>query len=206
MKKSKWRSRISWAIAILLSCWVILTLWAQINGPNFIERLETESGAPQALVIYDPDPIYNLDEQVSRAYAQGLHEEGWQVIIASVNAARTLAGKFDHYAFCANTYNWAPDLSICNFIENRKDLYQKPVVAITLGSGSTARAQRILEQKILKQQAELIHSVSYWLMRPNDESRLDESNVEVAKDMAHKLGIKTAKDLLTSSGLYSSDD
>ncbi len=199
MKKSKWRSRLSWTMATLLTCWVILTLWAQINGPKFIQRLEAEDGARQALVVYDPDPIYKLDEQVCRAYAQGLNEEGWHVIIASVNAARTLAGKFDHYTFCANTYNWAPDLSICNFIENRKDLYQKPVLAITLGSGSTARAQRILEQKILKQQAELINSVSYWLLRPNDESRLDEPNVEVAKDMAHKLGKRTAKDLLTSA-------
>ena len=200
MKKSKWRSRVFWAIATLLTCWVILTLWAQINGPNFVERLETEDGACQALVVYDPDPIYNLDEQVCRAYALGLNEGGWQVVIASVNAARTLPGKFDHYAFCANTYNWAPDLSICNFIENRTDLFQKPVLAITLGSGSTARAQRILEQKIVKKQAELVNSVSYWLLRPNDESRLDESNVEVAKDMAYNLGKKTAKDLLNSLG------
>ncbi len=56
--------------------------------------------------------------------------------------------------------------------------------------------QVILEQKILKQQAKLINSVSYWLLRPNDESRLDESNVEVAKDMAHTLGKQTAKALL----------
>ncbi|MBX2874272.1 MAG: hypothetical protein KTR30_19285 [Saprospiraceae bacterium] len=203
MKKSKWRSRISWAVATILTCWVILTLWAQINGPGFVQRLPAEDeGARQALVVYDPDPIYNLDEQVCRAYAQGLNEEGWQVVIASVNAARTLPGTFDHYTFCANTYNWAPDLSICNFIENRKDLFQKPVLAITLGSGSTARAQRILEQKILKQQAVLVNSVSYWLMRPNDESRLDESNVEVAKDMAYTLGLQTAKDLLTSTAEY----
>lgn len=169
-----------------------------MNGPNFIERLETEAGVPQALVVFDPDPIYNLDEQVCRAYAQGLNAEGWQVVIASVNSARTLAGKFDHYAFCANTYNWGPDLSICNFIENRKDLYQKPVLAITLGSGSTARAQRILERKIIKQEAKLINSVNYWLLRPNDESRLDEPNVEVAIDMAHTLGLTTAKNFLNS--------
>lgn len=200
MKKSKWRSIISWVITTIITFWVILTLWTQTSGPNFIERLKTADGVPQALVVFDPDPIYNLDEQVCRAYAQGLNEEGWQVIIASVNSARTLAGHFDHYAFCANTYNWGPDLSICNFIENRKDLYQKPVLAITLGSGSTARAQRILERKIIKQEAELINSVNYWLLRPNDESRLDESNVEVAIDMAHALGKKTAKDLLTSPG------
>lgn len=202
MKKSKWRARISWAMATVLIAWAILTLWAQFSGPHFIESLEAESGSQKALVVYDPDPIYNLDERVCLAYAQGLHEEGWQVTVASVRAANSLPGEFDHFAFCANTYNWGPDLSICNFIENRTDLYQKPVVAITLGSGSTARAKRILEQKILKREAELVNSVSYWLMRPNDESRLDEPNVEVAKDMARTLGQQTAKDLLNSMGDY----
>ena len=68
MKKSKWRSRIFWAIATIITFWVILTLWAQTSGPNFIERLEIADGVPQALVVFDPDPIYNLDEQVCRAY------------------------------------------------------------------------------------------------------------------------------------------
>lgn len=203
MKKRKWRSILRRILASLLLLWGLFTLWAQFAGPVFLTEVGPKDAIHQALVVFDPDPFYNLDEQVCLAYASGFSVEGWRVTVASVQAARNLPDGFDHYAFCANTYNWGPDLAICNFIENKADLFQKPVVTITLGSGSTARAERLLLQKINKSEALLLHSAKYWLMRPNDEARMEESNVEVAKDMARELGKKIAKEILRSPGEYS---
>ena len=61
-------------------------------------------------------------------------------------------------------------------------------MAITLGSGSTERAQRLLETRLLEKGAVLIASKSFWLMRPNAETRTDKPNVAIAVEMAKTLG------------------
>ncbi|MCB0632902.1 MAG: hypothetical protein R2824_34145 [Saprospiraceae bacterium] len=175
--------------------WGLLTLIAELPGGSKIFDFGVEENQPRAMVFYDPDPFYNLDEQVSKGVAEGLVEEGWQVKVATVKAAKAMNVDADLYVFCANTYNWAPDWAVTGMIR-RTDLAGKPVVAITLGSGSTYRSKRILEARIQQKQANLIDSETYWLMRPNDEERMDERNVAVAVDMAHRLGRKVAGKLL----------
>lgn len=199
-KKHKGRRRILWLIAGILVIWALLTLWVEAQGPVKMVQVGTNDASQRALVVYDPDPIYNLDEQVCQAYATGLSMAGWQVTVATVRAAKGLEERFDHYAFCANTYNWGPDRAVSRFIRSNADLGQKPVAAITVGSGSTARAERLLQQKIIDQKAKLVGSVNYWLMRPNDESRMDESNVAVAQDLAEKFGQEMALALSAHQG------
>ena len=65
---------------------------------------------------------------------------------------------------------------------------EKKVIAISLGSGSTEASQRRFENLIKEKKANLIGSKSFWLMKPNDETRMDESNVNVATEMAYQLG------------------
>ncbi|MFZ9004266.1 MAG: hypothetical protein ACO20F_06720 [Robiginitalea sp.] len=55
-------------------------------------------------------------------------------------------------------------------------------MAITLGSGSTERSSRLLEELLKARRAELRASRTLWLLRPNEESRLEDSNVRVARD------------------------
>ncbi len=174
------------SIAIL---WSILTLFAEASGEKKIKEITGVNSSKTALVVYNPDPFANLDEQVCESFAQNLADRGWDVTIATVKAVRAQkSSNFDLYTFCANTYNWTPDGPLKIYIDKHESLAGKPVVAITLGGGSTMRSKRVLEQKIKAKNAVLLASETYWLWRPNDESRMDESNVKVAVDMAAKLG------------------
>lgn len=166
-------------VGVILAIWIILTFWAEAKGPARSLDLGMTNTGKKVLVVYDPDPIYNLDEQVCQTFAEALAAEGMQVKIATVAAAAMpdLQG-YDVFVCCANTYNWRPDWAIANFI-NTTPLENKPVVAITLGSGSTKASQKALERLITKKKSLLMDSRTYWLMRPNDESRMEESNVKV---------------------------
>ena len=88
----------------------------------------------KVLIIYNPDPFYNLDEQVCTSYAKGIADMGWQSQISTVSALKNQdADSFDLYVFCANTYNWTPNWKVSNYIKTHKNLKGKNVVAVTLG-------------------------------------------------------------------------
>ena len=175
-------------IAILV-LWGILTLIAEMPRGEESALYGKKIARKNAVVVYDPDPFYNLEEQISKSFAEGLAQQNWLVKVATVKSAKKLEEEFDLYVFCANTYNWAPDWAVTGYLEHLKNLDGKNAVAITVGSGSTARAARLLETKIKNTGAQLVDAREYWLMRPNDENRMDESNVDVAVDMAKDFGI-----------------
>lgn len=165
----------------LLFFWIVLTGWVEAKGPQ--KSIELGNGKKQALIVYDPDPIYNLDEKVCLTFGKALAKRGIKVKIATVSAADKLnMADFEAYVFCANTYNWRPDQAVTEFIE-KTSIEDKPVVAITLGSGSTESSQKALEKLIVAKRGKLVSSRSFWLLRPNDERRRKESNVNVALSM-----------------------
>ena len=176
-----------------LLAWSFLTLWVQFTGREMTDRVGDKGAAKEALILFNPDPIYNLDEQVCRAFAEGLAENGFFVELATTALPFKATNDFDLYIYCANTYNWAPDWKITRHIKDNPALQGKPAVAITLGAGSTGRSQRLLEQALQQRGVRLLGSQSYWLLRPNDESRMEESNVEVATDMARHFGREMGK-------------
>ena len=45
---------------------------------------------------------------------------------------------------------------------------------------------RLLEEVLNLRRAQLVDSRTFWLLRPNDESRMEESNVEVARDLVRE--------------------
>lgn len=175
--------------------WTALTIYAQYSGKANKEIIESQNGVKTALIVYNPDPFYNLDEQVCKSFAEGISEYGFNSKVVTAKLAIEEIDDFDLYVFCANTYNWAPDWKITSFIKNHPKLKEKNVVAITLGSGSTEDAQTKLEAVINNTGANMLASKTYWLMRPNDENRIDESNVAVANDMAKTLGETIAQGL-----------
>ena len=176
--------------------WIALTIWAESAGPKRSWKLGNQAAKKRALIVYDPDPFYNLDEQVSRSFGQALADNGMQVTVATVKAVEESPEQaIDLYVFCANTYNWAPDWSMSSFIRQQVHLDGKPVVSITVGSGGTKSAQKALEKIILDRKANLLDSRPLWLMKPNDESRAKESNITVAVSMAYSWGEEIAKQM-----------
>lgn len=173
------------AIGFILIAWLALTIYAQAEGKAKTVWLGEEDSDRRVLITYDPDPIYNLDEQVGLSIAETFSQKDWAVALKTVRATRDdKLSDYDLFVVIANTYNWAPDRSIKHFIQRCSELQDRPIAAMTLGSGSTTRAQRLLEQAILESGNKLIGSQKLWLLRPNDEERIKESNVEVARDMA----------------------
>jgi hypothetical protein len=183
-------------IIILLSVvtlWLLLTIWAESNGGKKTFVLGTSSNSKKALIIYDPDPFYNLDEQVCRSFGTSLAENNFYVHICTVAAATNLKdSSFDLYVFCANTYNDRPDWAVSNYIRKAVNIKEKPVVAITLGAGSTALSKKALDRLIYVNGGKLIASRVFWLFRPNDETRSKDSNVKVARSMCYDWGKKIA--------------
>lgn len=182
--------KIAGSLALIIALiWTLLTVWVERIGPKRSWELGDPASPKKVLIVYDPDPFYNLDEQICRSFGQALADHGMTVRVATVAAARDINDQsINAFVFCANTYNWRPDWAVSDFIKKHIALKDKPVVAITVGSGSTNASQKALEKLILKQKGILLDSRSLWLARPNDESRLEESNVNVSVSMAYKWG------------------
>ncbi len=175
------------------AAWTFLTIFAERVGPKRSWQIGDQTAKKRALIIYDPDPFYNLDEQVSRSFGQALADQGMQVTVASVAAAKGFDSQpVDLYVFCANTYNWRPDWAVSNFIKKQVLLGGKDVVAITLGGGDTDASQKSLTTLLVAKKVNLLDSHSLWSLRPNDESRINESNTSVAVSMAYAWGEQTA--------------
>ncbi|PKV50172.1 hypothetical protein ATE84_2222 [Aquimarina sp. MAR_2010_214] len=181
-------------LGLTLITWIVLTVIVDKKGPEKIAVIGMSDADHKALIVYDPDPIYNLDEKISKSFAEGLSEKGWGSKVVTVAAAKNFEKEFfDLYVFCANTYNWTPDKAIRNHIKNNDHIQGKHVVAITLGSGSTKRSQRLLEDLIKQKEAVLIDSRTFWLMKPNIESNSKRSNSKIAVEMAKTFGIEIAE-------------
>lgn len=170
-----------YTVVAILAGWCTLTIVVERTGPKQRWNFGDPNATEKVILIYDPDPFFNLDEQVCKEFAKVLSENGLGASVATVAAAREITlSSFNSYVFCANTYNWGPDLALSNFIKEQKTLDNKPVIAITLGSGSTALSQERLEQLIIDQGGKILDSRSIWLLRPNDENKSQESNIQVA--------------------------
>jgi hypothetical protein len=181
--------------------WGALTIFVEMPGPSREKIFMAGDSHLSAVILYDADPFYNLDEQVCIAFAESLVESGYSVKVMTVKAARRQKSQeYNLYVFCANTYNWAPDWAMKKYIgENRHALTGKNVAAMTVGSGATSRSKRMFEDFINGTGANLLGSQTYWLMKPNSASARTDSNVEGAVEMARAFGQKVAKELMSLS-------
>lgn len=180
------RYAIATTLLILVS-WVILTIYVEQTGPAK-QWMFGKSYGKKTLIVFDPDPFYNLDEQVCVAFGKAIASDSMAVTIATVAAAKHLEpNAYDVLVYCANTYNWRPDWSIKHYIEKRPLAASALVVAITLGTGSTESSRKHFETTITTSGGKLIESYSLWLWRPNDETKTGR-NVDVAVTLANKWG------------------
>lgn len=184
---------LKWMAIIVIALWIVLTIWVEAEGPARIVEIGNSRSEQTALVVYDPDPFFNLDQQVCESFSKALADHGWKVTIATVKMAKKIKEKpFSLYVFCANTYNWLPDWSVAAYIKRQAPIKDKNILAITLGAGSTAHSQKILNKLITQKGGKLLDSKSLWLLRPNDKAGTNESNIQkavaAAKNWAEKLG------------------
>lgn len=174
--------------------WLILSIMVEVEKPGPLEHLYPE-GSPRALIVYHPSLIDAFQEDLTAAFAKGLHDQGWAVDRqpVSLDAAPDLRD-YSLVVFGTNTYYWRPDLPTKRFL-SRSDLEGKPVVGIVSGAGNTGRAERILRELIEDAHGKVIDVQPFWLWRPNDTARMSEPNKQVAFDKAHKLGASVGKSL-----------
>lgn len=172
----------------LFIVWSLLTIWVNFVGTEKLSSIGDPLAAKKVLIVYNPDPIYNLDEQVCTGFAQGISQRGFIATIATTSLAELDTTEYDLYVFCANTYNWAPDWQIARLIKRHPALAFKNTIAITLGAGSTDRAKRLLESIILTKQGNLLESRSFWSLKPNDDNFPNENNIHLAVKMAKGWG------------------
>lgn len=131
-----------------------------------------------------------------RAFGEALADSGVSGMVATVAAAKELHGEhFNVYVFCANTYNWRPDWSVTHFIQQDVMIKARPVIALTLGAGSTQWSQAAFEKVITARGGMLIESKSLWLLRPNDETRMEEDNAEVARSVVYEWALELIDEL-----------
>ena len=176
-------------LLVLLAIWAFLTLWVERKGKSKTWETGDPATLQKILIVYDPDPFYNLDQQVCAGFGKAFEDGGWHITFATVAAAHKMAtDSFTLYVFCANTYNWSPDWAITSYINENVVIKERNVVALTVGGGSTTRAKRIFENVIKESGGILLDSKEYWLWRPNDKFRLKEPNGKIAAEMAKKFG------------------
>jgi hypothetical protein len=192
MRKEKFLRYSSISIVFVTVIWIALTIYAELSGPPKQWNMGNASGK-KVLVVFDPDPFYNLDEKVCLSFAKALGNNEMSVAIVTVAAAEGIdRNKYNAFIYCANTYNWRPDWSITNYIEQNPAKQNQSIVAITLGAGSTDWSRQNFEEVIKKSGGQLLQSYSLWLWRPNDETKMESPNVEVAESMAYQWGTETA--------------
>jgi len=189
--------KIIYLIGFLLFLWLLATFYAQLSGEQETVILPVSKSDMSAIVIYNPDPFYNLDEQVCMSLGKGLQREGIEATVMTTKNLYNLTKKYDLYIFCANTYNYAPDWLVSRAIK-KMNLSNENTVAITLGAGSTDRAQRKVEDLLVKANARILGSKAIWWWKTNDERRRSESNILVANQMAEGFGVVMARKLRES--------
>ena len=180
--------RILLAIAfVVVLCLALTTIIVERESEYAVETVSA-SGKLRALVLYHPSRDAHFSDDLSLALARGLAAAGFAVDRATFNSQTPPHP--DQYAvigIVSNTYFWTPDRPTLNYLE-RARLQGVAAIGIMGGAGATGRSERVLREAIAATGATVLQTRSFWLLRPNDESRMDDPNRQVAVDAATRLG------------------
>jgi hypothetical protein len=117
VKKRIWY--VTATIGIIMFAWLILTLYVERKGPAKNWSFGVRGSRHNALIVFDPDPFYNLDEKVCASFAIALAENDFVVELQTVAMAEAAPiGTYDLIVYCANTYNWRPDWAVTEFVRS----------------------------------------------------------------------------------------
>ena len=159
-----------------------VTIWVQREAPHKRETLY-EGKAQKALVLYHPSRDAHFSDDLSIAVAKGFHDTGMTVDRETMTEATPPNPEgYAVIAVVTNTYYGSPDRPTLRYLE-RARFSDTPTIGLTLGAGTTDRAQRILDDKLKRASANVLDVRAFWISKPNDESRLQEPNRAVAEEM-----------------------
>jgi hypothetical protein len=165
----------------------IVTIVVEREAKYVLEPLGG-AGPARALVLYHPSRDAHFSEEISLAFAEGLKAAGFAVDRATLT--KQTPARPDQYALIAvvsNTFWATPDLPTLRYLK-RARLDGMSVAGLICGSGSTTRSERMLADRLQRAGATVLGTHPYWIMRPNDEARMNESNRAVARDLAQRFG------------------
>jgi hypothetical protein len=176
--------------------WLGFSLIVELDGPYRREALGGADSGGKALVLYHPSRDAHFSDDLSDAFAQALVGAGFQVERATLTAATPgRPAGYNLVAVVTNTYYWTPDLPTLRYLK-RAQFEGTLLVGLIGGAGSTGRAERILDAALRRTGGTVFQTRSFWLWRPNDESRKGVPNREVALDQARELALQAAARVL----------
>lgn len=178
-------------VLVLLAGWIGISVIVELDGAYIHEELGGGSRG-RALVLFHPSRDAHFSDEISMALVEGFKEAGLTVERATLT--RETPAHPEGYAIIgvvSNTYYWTPDLPTLRYLE-RARLDGVRVIGVIGGAGSTGRSQRLLDEALRRTGAAVLQTRAFWLWRPNDESRLDQPNREVALQLAREFGLQSA--------------
>lgn len=176
------------SLAIILLALIVVTIVVEWEAAPHHDVLGG-TGAKKALILYHPSRDAHFSDELSVALAKGLVEGG--LTVERATTTRALPDTLQGYALIvvvANTYYWTPDLPTLRYL-GRAHLNGLPAIGIIGGAGATGRSERLLGDALRASGAQVLFTHSYWILRPNDETRLQEPNRQVALNQAEALGL-----------------
>ena len=186
-------------LLVLAAVWAVISVIVELEGEYRFETLKGGAGKGRALVLFHPSRDAHFSDDLSLAFAEGLMAAGFDVdraTLTSETPARPEA--YNLIAVVSNTYYWTPDLPTLRYLR-RARLQGIAAAGLIGGAGSTGRSQRVLDLALRGTGATVIETRSFWLWRPNDETRARESNREVALSLARQFGTESAKRVLAGT-------
>lgn len=182
-------------IGVLLLALVGVSIAVELEADETRQSLGPP-GRAKALVLFHPSRDARFSDDLSLAFAQGLQAGGMSVDRATLTRhAPASAQGYALVAVVSNTYYWTPDLPTLRYL-GRARLDGVAAVGLIGGAGATRRSQRLLAEALRSTGARVMQTRSFWLFRPNDESRMNEPNRAVALDIAQRWGTETAQAVL----------
>jgi flavorubredoxin len=190
--------RAGWllALGILLAAGTWVAYQTRRETPSAVTVWSSSSSATggRALLVYHPG-LSDFQEQVMRAFAEGLAARGWRVELATASSrAPTALAEYDLLAVGGPTYFWAPARSIQSYVGRLGDLGGKQTAVLITGAGAVTRSRTIMERLVREHHGEIVVSLALTTLRPNDAAaeRAGEDNRRVAERIARDAAARVA--------------
>jgi hypothetical protein len=186
------KKAVIWIVVILLIAALGITAYVETEA-NYRHETISGTGSPKVLVLYHPSRDAGFSDEVSLAVAQGFKDAGLAVDRATMTG-KTPASPQDYalVAVVSNTYWSHPDIPTMGYL-GRARWHGMGAIGLMCGAGSTTSAEHRLKEALQKSGATVLAMRSFWVFRPNDESRRDQPNRDVARQLAHDMGFKTGQ-------------
>jgi flavorubredoxin len=168
---------------------------------DYQHEVLSQGGKARALVLFHPSRDAHFSDDLSTALAEGLTGAGFSVDRESLT--RATPPQPEDYALIAvvsNTYWWTPDRPTLQYLQ-RARFDGRYAIGVIGGAGATGRSQRMLDLALRATGAKVLQTRSFWLMRPNDETRMKGSNRAVALQLARQFGETSGRTVLAAGSL-----